>query len=289
MHLFLPLASSILYVVAALFLRQAAGHGIGIYRTAFICNWGTAVLFLLLWPLGGSVPSGLLFYQPAVVALLFIAGQLSTFLALEKGDVSVATPVMGSKVILVALFTTLIGADAVPLRLWAAAALSCLGIVFLNRKGQTPHPHVLRTIWFAFQAAAAYALFDVLVMKWSPAWGVGRFLPVTMLFGGVFSIAFVPLFRAPLRAIPKAGRKPLLGGACFIALQAIILVSTVAVFGDATAVNVVYCTRGLWSVLAVWWLGHWFGNDERALGAGAMQSRLAGAALLSVAVVLVFL
>ena len=109
MHLFLPLASSILYVVAALFLRQAAGHGIGIYRTAFICNWGTAVLFLLLWPLGGSVPSGLLFYQPAVVALLFIAGQLSTFLALEKGDVSVATPVMGSKVILVALFT--IGAD----------------------------------------------------------------------------------------------------------------------------------------------------------------------------------
>ena len=48
--------------------------------------------------------------------------------------------------------------------------------------------------------------------------------------------------------------------------------------GEATAVNVVYSARGLWSVIAVWTLGHLFGNDERGHGAGVMRARLLGAA-----------
>ena len=54
MHLFFPLISSILYVVAALFLKQAANSGNDLWRTAFICNFATAVLFAFLWPLGGN-------------------------------------------------------------------------------------------------------------------------------------------------------------------------------------------------------------------------------------------
>ena len=42
------------------------------------------------------------FYQPVLVGLLFVVAQLFTFLALQKGDVSVVTPVLGSKVLLVA-------------------------------------------------------------------------------------------------------------------------------------------------------------------------------------------
>ena len=50
------------------------------------------------------------FWQPLAAACLFIAGQTLTFLALERGDVSIATPVLGSKTIYVAWFSSLLGA-----------------------------------------------------------------------------------------------------------------------------------------------------------------------------------
>lgn len=289
MHLLLPLASSLLYVFAALFLKQAAAHGVGIWRTGFVCNAITAVLFLLLWPLGGQIPSPADFWQPAVVAVLFIGGQMSTFLALEKGDVSVATPVMGIKVVLVALFTTWITAEGVRPALWCAAALSCVGIGLVSSPSRhRAHHHVLRTTWLAIQAAASYALFDVLVMKWSPGWGAGRFLPITMLLAGGASFLFVPLFKRPTVVPARSVWRELFAGGGLIGLQAILLVTTLAAFGDATRVNIIYSLRGLWSVAAVWLVGHWFANQERAIGRAAMRMRVIGAALLCGAVVLVF-
>ena len=289
MHLFLPLASSILYVVAAMFLKQSASRGIDVWRTAFVCNAVTAVLFLLLLPLGGQEIDWGKIYQPTLVAVLFVGGQLLTFLALKTGDVSVATPVMGSKVVLVAFFTTLLGAGSVPLSLWTAAVLSAVGIAFLNRKGKgTEGNSVGRTVMFSLSAASAYALFDVLVMGWAPAWGAGRFLPITMLISVVLSAGFLPFSEKSGHGVFSRNGRPLLAGALFIAVQAVILVTGLALFGDATAVNVIYSTRGLWSVLAVWWLGHWFANTERAQGAETFRTRLIGAACLCAAVGLVF-
>jgi drug/metabolite transporter (DMT)-like permease len=288
-YLFLPLASSILYVIAALFLKQASVRGIDLWRTAFVCNTTTAILFLCLWPFGGEPIRPSFLWQPLVVAVLFVLAQVLNLLALKIGDVSVATPVMGSKVVLVALFTTLLGAGSVPPPLWVAAVLSGVGLGFLNRKGESHHEHILRTVLLALSAAASYAIFDVLVMTWSPAWGVGRFLPLVMIMSALLSLGFVPLFRK--RALPEAtgAQRPLYLGAFFIALQALILVSTLGLFGNATAVNVIYSTRGLWSVLAVWWLGHLFANNERAQGNSVFRARLIGAVCLCAAVVLVFL
>ena len=288
MYLLLPLLSSLLYVAAALFLKEAATHGVGAWRTGFLCNWVAALLFLALWPMGGSIPSLGLLYQPAIVGLLFVIAQIFTFLSLQRGDVSVATPVLGSKVILVAFFTLLVTGESVRLTLWIAAACSCLGIGFLNRSGSSTHHHVVITILCALGAATGYAIFDVLVMTWSPLWGAGRFLPIAIFFAGVLSFAFLPFFGGSLRDIKPSAWRPLSCGAALIALQSIILVTALAIYGDATAMNVVYSTRGLWSVLAVWWLGHLFKNRERALGAAAMKSRLTGALFLCAAVVLVF-
>ncbi|MFC7337703.1 EamA/RhaT family transporter [Haloferula chungangensis] len=288
MHLFFPLASSILYVVAALFLKQSASRGVDIWRTAFVCNAMTALLFLCLWPLGGKPVVIELLWQPLLVALLFIVAQLMTFLALKTGDVSVATPVMGSKVVLVAVFTTLLGAGTVPLALWAAALLSTLGIASLNGKGETRHANVLRTVWLSLAAVSAYALFDVLVMSWAPNWGTGRFLPLVMLASGLLSFGFLPLARKGKASRAWRDQRPLFFGAVFMSLQALILVSSMAIYGDATAINVIYSTRGLWSVLAVWWLGHLFGNTERSQGGGVFRSRLFGAACLCASVALVF-
>jgi drug/metabolite transporter (DMT)-like permease len=287
-YLLLPLLSSVLYVCGALFLKQAGGYGVGVWRTTFVANLICGAAFNVLWFLGGSFPAVTLWWQPAVVALLFLAGQMLSFLAIERGDVSVATPVMGVKVVLVAIFVTLVLDESVTTALWLAAILSSVGIVFLNRGGgNQPHHHAGLTIGLGILAAACYALFDVLVQKWSPAWGAGRFLPMLMWFVALYSLALIPFFHAPLRAVPRPAWRPLVCGGCFIAAQGIFLISALSLYGEATAINVVYSSRGLWSVLAVWWLGHWFANKERERGAQVLGWRLLGALLLMAAIVLV--
>ncbi len=290
MHLLFPLLASLLYVIAALFFRQAATLGVGPWRTALVCNVLTGIAFFGIWPLGGALPGWSALWQPLAVAGLFIGGQLCTFLALEKGDVSVATPVMGIKLILVAFFTTLLLAETVRPGLWAAAVLSVAGIALLHR---TPRHHrrpefLARTILLALLAGAAYALFDVLVMKWVPAWGAGRFLPAVMALSGILSLGFLPLCQGKLSEIRVPQWRALLGGSAFMAAQAMVLITTLAIFQDGTAVNVIYNLRGLWSVAAVWLIGHWFGNVERQLGTEILRTRLLGALALSAAVALVF-
>jgi hypothetical protein len=58
-------------------------------------------------------------------------------------------------------------------------------------------------------------------------------------------------------------------------------------FGNATATNVLYSSRGLWSVVVVWAVGHWFSNREQQLGASVLRWRLAGALLMITAIALI--
>lgn len=285
-----PFLSSLLYVVAALFIKRANSFDICIWRIAFVTNLITAIIFCVIIPMGGEAVVVGQLWQPLVVAALFVGGQVLTFVALEKGDVSVATPAFGAKTVVVAWLSTAILGVELPWQLWAGAVLSFLAIALLNAKpGGGKHRAVGLTIVFSLLAATCYAAFDVLVQKWAPAWGTGWFLPVMFWMSAALSGTFIPLFKAPLRALPWGAWKPLLGGGTFMGLQALFLVSAIAKFGDATAINVIYSARGLWSVIAVWTIGHWFGNTERHQGGGVFSFRLAGAALMTGAIVVTLL
>ena len=90
--------------------------------------------------------------------------------------------------------------------------------------------------------------------------------------------------REPLARIPRAAWRPLLVGSACISAQGILLITSIAFFGDATSVNIVYSVRSLWMVVVVWWIGHWFHNAEQQLGRGVLGWRLTGAALMTAAV-----
>ena len=283
--LLLPFAASLIYVLAALFIKKASVRGAGLLPTTVATNLIIGAAFSVLWVLGGRLPGPEAWIQPAVTAGLFVAGQLLAFVALQRGDVSVATPVLGLKVVLVAFFVTRLLGERVPPAVWAAAGLSSAGIVLLGRGGGPAGSSGTGTaLVFGGLAAASFALFDVLVQKWAPSWGAGRFLPVTMGLVALFSL---PLLALPSDPVPAAAWRPLLAGGLLGAFQALLLISALALYARATTINVVYSARGLWSVGAVWVLGPWFGNRERERGAAVFRARLAGAALLLGAIVLV--
>jgi drug/metabolite transporter (DMT)-like permease len=285
-HLLLPLGSALLYALGALAIKRANHFGIGLWRTSFLANWAMAFCMAPMWLLGGEIPPGV-WWQPVVVAVFFFTAQISMFLALTKGDVSVATPIMGTKVLMVALFSLILLREPVPLHWWTGAALSTAGVFFLSRGDETARRGALNAALFAMGAAACFAVNDVLVQKWAPAWGNGRFLPIMFACMALMSFAFVPLFHAPLREIPRQGRIWVGAGAVLFGVQAVGILAAIGLFGDATAVNIVYSLRGMLSVVLVWVVGHWFLNEEQKLGRSVLVKRLIGSALMVSAVVLV--
>ncbi len=294
----MPLASGLGYVVAVLLVKRASAHGVGLWRTAFVSNMAMGLCFAPLWGLGGAEIEAGRLWQPAVCAGLFFAGQVFTFAALA-GEVSLATPVLGLKIIFVAGASSLLLAEAVRPAWWIAAALATAAVALLQATprgapgtagggGRGTGQAAGRTVVMAGLAALAFAVCDVLVQRFTSSWGAGRFLPLTFGTVAVFSLGLIPVFHAPLRTIPAAAWRWLAPGAVLLALQAVSMAYTLGTHGRATAANILYSTRGLWSVLAIGLLGAWIGTaGEQKLPGAVFRRRLIGSGLMLAAVVLV--
>jgi drug/metabolite transporter (DMT)-like permease len=282
-----PLLAAILFALGAILLKRSAHWQIDLWRTTFISNISTAMAFAPLLVLGGKVTAWHDLWQPLAVGSLFVVGQVTTMLALTKGEVSVATPVLGLKIVLVALFSWLLIAKPLPANIWIASLLATLGVMLLNvTQRKTARGSVTLSVICALAAAAAFGLFDVCVQMWSPNWGIGIFLPLVFGFSAVLSLAFVPLFPARLSQIARPAWPWLAGGCLLIALQSLAIVCTVAHWGNAAAANVVYSTRGLWGVLLVWWIGPMLAVHDVSLTGRILWFRLLGATLLLIAILL---
>jgi hypothetical protein len=185
------------------------------------------------------------------------------------------------------VFAAVFIARPLPDDIWPAALLATLGVALLNSGGGgREHGHVLFSIVSALVAAAAFALFDVCVQQWAPAWGIGSFLPIMFAMAGLATLGFLPRLEGPLAAIPRGAWPWLIGGCLIIAAQSFLIVVTVAIWKEAAATNVVYSSRGLWSVILVWLIGPALGVASARLTGMALACRLAGAALLLAAVCL---
>ena len=256
--------------------------------TLFCTNIAAAVAFSFVWFLGGEEVRWDLWWQPLIIAKLFVFGLIFTFLAIERGDVSLATPIFGVKVVFVALLLTLTGEQHLPLQVWLAAAMATLGIGLIQWTGKGHRHHVIFTVCLALAAAACYATFDVLVQRWAPAWGAGRFLPMVYWIVGVAALFLLPWVDfTPCKNRSVAGL--LVAGSILIALQAICIVVAVGLFGDAARVNVVYALRGLWGVVLAWLVARKWGGAEAEHARSTMLLRIAGATVLTTAVILVIL
>lgn len=285
---FIPLASALGYGVAALMLKRATERGAGSWRVSFITNWMLGLCFAFLWlrpaEHSASVENVL---HAAFTGLLFFVGQVFTFLALSRGDVSVATPVLGSKVIFVALFSVLLDAAEVTHTMWIAVALTAVATALLGGGGSVKDRDViLRSMLYGFCAAACFAYTDVLQQRWVPLWGFNHYAPTQFLSVALLSFGLIPFFRGSLSDLSPSAWRWTLGGSFVLALQA-GGVAWGIVFIGATTTNVLYNSRGMWSVVLVWTVGHWFENVERARGRSVMLRRLAGSLLLVAAIALI--
>jgi drug/metabolite transporter (DMT)-like permease len=277
----------VLVVFGLLNLQRAQQRGTSTWTTMIVVCWAPACVFPVLTLMGGTMQPASLLWQPAIIGGLYLAGQLFTLLAIDRGDVSIAAPVLGVKVLIVPALAPFFVDDELSAKVWIAAAIAVIGIGFVQARDKSiERSKILASIGFALLAACSMTLFDLLIQRWASAWGAGYFLPIAFGFAAVFSLAFARLADRPSDLQRKGVVRLLAIGALLMSVQAIGMTVTIGLYGDATRVNIVYSLRGLWGVLLTWILARHFSEVAATPGNRTMTMRLIGAVLIGISVVI---
>ena len=289
LYYLLPLLSGFLYPIGSLFFKQAIDQKVGAMRLAFFSNLATALSFLVLLFFNTDTPQWDFAIWPILAGITFFLGQILTVAALRVGDVSVQAPLMGTKTVFVALTSVAFQPDNLPLTWWLGAAVTALAVFLMGSSDRGTFSRSLPCVLLSLIAAAFYGLTDTLVAAKSPDFGRFPFVIVMTQSMALLSLGMIPFFKQSLRTIPRSAWIPMLAGSAAMATQAIVLGIALSLFGRATPMNILYSSRGIWGILLVWFAGHYFANMERSdVGSATMRRRFAGAALLCLAIVLVF-
>jgi len=295
--LILPLAAGFGYACGAIAIKRSLTLGVSGAWVNMTCNAVMAFSFQWLWLLPGGVTSPHALLAPAVCGFLFFLGQICTFRAIATGDVSVSTPLLGTKVVLVTLFSVFLLGKSLPVAWWGASFLATLGIALISYTPGGSHRHLAQAVAWSLAAAALFALTDVLVQSWVPRVGYSRFAPVMFGVTGICSLFHLPALLHGARTSRRSNGTPvvpgtaypwLFAGALLLAVQGLGMYSAIGLYGSATLTNILYGSRCLWSVILVWLLGSLGPDRSAGSDRGAvMFRRLMGALLLLSAMALV--
>jgi uncharacterized membrane protein len=289
-YLIIPLAAAGLYAAASLFFKRAYAQGLGMMEAFYWLNFAGLAFFAPLFFWVGDWPAWREIWKPAVTAGLIYCGTRATFSAIRAGDVSLVTPLMGTKVVLTALVAVLLAGAALPAGLWVAAGLTTAGILVLGWRDLQRGQGKAAAVGWCLLSSLIFAAVDVSIGHWAAGYGRAAFLGTAFSGIGLVSLATVR-WQAPASfRIPREARRFLLLGVVLMTVNTLAMGLCIAGFNDPTGVNIVYGTRGLWSIALVWFVGRrWFGNEERVTAGNVMRLRLTGSLLILCAVVVAVL
>ncbi|MDP0500692.1 MAG: DMT family transporter [Verrucomicrobiota bacterium JB022] len=280
----LAVVAALIYTVASLLQKQALEFHVGAMRVLFVSHW---LFWLCVLPAGLLAPGqvdGSLWWAVLVTGLLSSAGATFSVLAIKYGDVSVAMPLMGIKVLAVAVLSAIFLAQPVPLAWWLAAVLTVVAVYLLGRRRSHSGKSVWLTVLLATLASLTYAGMDVMFGAFAQRFGFFQFVAAKQTVVVASSFVLLPFFSGPLRSIPVKAFRWIVPAVMLMAVQFYMMTYSVSASGDPTAINILYSSRGMWSVLLVALVGHWFDNRESHVGRTVMIERFVGAGLLLVAI-----
>ncbi len=284
-YLLVPFFCAGLYAAASLFFKQAYAQGLGLREAFYWLNFAGMVCFAPLLFQVSTWPPLTEFWKPLATAALIFCGTGATFSAIRAGDVSLVTPLMGTKVVFTALVAVGLAGTPLPLGLWVAAGLTTAGIFVLGWRDLQSGLGKAGAVGWCLLSSFLFAAADVSIGHWGGGFGRGAFLGTVFAGIGVLSLATVRWQAPAAFRVPVAARRFLVLGTVLMTVNTFAMGLCIAGFNDPTGVNVVYGTRGLWSLALVWFVGRrWFGNEERTTAGQVMGLRLVGSLLILSAV-----
>jgi drug/metabolite transporter (DMT)-like permease len=286
-----PLIAALIYTITSFLIRRALRGGINIALQFAVTNIftvlivGVAALFLSE---GKLVLNS---WWPAVTIVLFLSGQLLVMTALRLGDSSIQTPLMGVKVLFAPIVVAIGFTDVVPREIWIAAVLATVAVFLIGFRRDTARAFQALPVAATIGSAVIFATSDTIIAEMSGPLGNAAFLATLLLGVGILS---VPVGVGGLIAQLRAGAsrpggpavRALIGGSVLMGVQFALFVTALSLFSNSPRTNVLYSTRGLWSVALLYLLNRaGQGHHMEQAPMGVIARRFVGAALLVAAVV----
>jgi uncharacterized membrane protein len=287
LYLLMPVIAAAVYAVGALLFKEAFRRGASTLHTFVVTSWMMALFFtpFIFWETK-SIQWNLIHY-PILTACAFFIGHWITFTAIRVGDVSLVTPVMGTKSVFVAFFAWLVFQEEIAGGMWMAAILTSVAVYILGKTDlKSLKNRMPLATGLTITSSACFGLCDALVQEWATLFVVRSFLTLLFLTVALLSTCLVPFFEKPLRQLDKGTLGWLTAGAFLTGLQAIFIALSVSLYHNATGVNVVYSSRGLWAIILVWASARFVGKSSEETDARKLLLRFTGATLMCVAILL---
>jgi drug/metabolite transporter (DMT)-like permease len=190
-YLLLPLACALVYTVGSLLFKRAYLEGAGPIESFHWANILAMPFFLPLFFVNpGNLPPAD-WWRPILTSALIYAGAWCTFAAIAKGDVSLVTPVLGTKVVFVAFTAVALAGTSLSPTLWLAAFLTTAGIVLVGIGDAKPGRARADALILGLLSSLFFGVSDVLIGMWAPKFGGTTFLAAlpAALAGGLQNIA----------------------------------------------------------------------------------------------------
>ena len=289
-YLLLPLTAAFLYAFSTLLIKRALGEGVSMDQSFHLTNFLVGLVFAPLLFLETGEVRWELWFHPLLVTVTFFLGTWLTFVSIRMGDVSLVTPLMGTKVVFVAVGVMVFAGKSPPLFLWIAAGLTAVGIFLMGAgdfgKAARGHAGAVTT---ALLSAAVFGVCDVLVRLWSEEFGAMTFLALSSMGVSACSAVMWTLQGRPTLRLSPGTRRFVFVGGLLVGVQAVLMGLALSFHDDATGINVAYASRGLWAIVLVAAIGPRLGNHERHASGRTFGWRVAGTLLLTIAIVMAVL
>ncbi|MEM9017702.1 MAG: DMT family transporter [Verrucomicrobiota bacterium] len=286
LYLLYPLGAAIVYALGSILIKRALREGVTMDQSFHLTNFVVGIIFLPLLFFEKGEVDWARWWQPVVMGFTFFLGTWLTFVGIRRGDVSMVTPIMGTKVVFVALASVALTGRSPSSALWIASMLTAGGIFVMGVADFHHGRHLWFTVGVTLASAAMFGICDVLVSWWSPGFGAPTFLALGSFAVGLISLVVWGLQKRPSLRLPEEGRSWAWWGAVSIGLQAIAMGVGLSFYDDPTGINVMYASRGLWVIVLVVVLGSALGNSEHLEKGRAFLWRVAGTLMLTAAIII---
>lgn len=225
-------------------------------------------------------------WQPIIASIFCAIGNIATFTCAERGEVSLMTPLMGIKTLMVVMFARVFLDINLPHTITVAGIICCVAVFIMSFSINSLRSKKLGvTILLAMIACISYALCDVFIQKYAPNFTRNTMLSLTSV---AMPLSIIPLLPKFFKEVSISDKKTLfLGGGSAVLMIVEMYLMFISISGElgASLCNILYNTRGLLSVILIYFVGKRFVKLRELSNASAIQ-RSVGAIMILIAVII---
>ncbi len=279
-------SQSVSYVFSRLFVLRRGGGPLRLLIAAHVMmGLASAAMVPLLWS-DAVPPLSTYVWRLLAVSGAYMVGQAVLFFVLRHADASRIAPLLGLKIVILAVIVSFLPDDRLGVLEWAAVVLAVAAAFLLNRVGGTLGGWVIAGVVFA---CLAYCVSDLSIVALvealrpvGPIRSIVLAAALSYVVCGIAAVAMLPV--AGLRAMTEWRYAAPFAGAWFAGM--LFLFACFATIGPVFG-NITQSTRGLISILiGAHVAGLGMEHLETRHPRGVLLRRLAAAGLMTAAIAL---